>query len=244
VENELKTLVIADLHLGIEAVLRQKGVNIGSQTAKMLDMVTACVKEKEPDAIVLLGDIKHAVPQISFTDRKDVPQFLAALAEYAPVYIAKGNHDSQLANLLPEACKTRHEVHLKSTRGFIFDNVGYTHGHTWPSPDLFSVNFMLIGHNHPQIRLASSQSNYAKLKSVWIRAKCDYKAVESHYGEISNWSDPWIILMPAFNEISGGVTFNTPGIKLLGPIASKLLRQEDMEVYLLDGTYIGKAYDL
>jgi len=29
VENNIKTLVIADLHLGIEAVLRQKGVNIG-----------------------------------------------------------------------------------------------------------------------------------------------------------------------------------------------------------------------
>ncbi|RJS81258.1 phosphoesterase, partial [Methanophagales archaeon] len=32
--------------------------------------------------------------------------------------------------------------------------------------------------------------------------------------------------------------------RLLGPIASKLLRLEDMEVYLLDGTYIGKAGDL
>ena len=30
VENEFKTLVIADLHLGIEAELREKGVNIGS----------------------------------------------------------------------------------------------------------------------------------------------------------------------------------------------------------------------
>ena len=248
VENKLKTLVIADLHLGIEAVLRQKGVNIGSQTDKLLENVTTCVKETEPDAIVLLGDIKHAVPEISFRDRKEVPLFLAALAEYAPVYLAKGNHDSHLSKLLPEgidgARKPKHEVYLKSTRGFLFDEVGYTHGHTWHSPDLFSAKYILIGHNHPRIRLASTHSNYARMKNVWIRAKCDYEAVKEHYKAINNWGDPWVILMPAFNEICGGVTFNSPEIRLLGPIASKLLRREDMEVYLLDGTYIGKVRNL
>jgi len=247
VENNKKTLVIADLHLGIEAVLRQKGVNIGSQTDKLLDTVTLCVEETKPDAIVLLGDIKHAVPEISYRDRKEVPVFLAALAEYAPVYLAKGNHDSYLGMLLPEklegARKPKHEVYLKSTRGFLLDGVGYTHGHTWPSPELFAAKYILIGHNHPRIRLASSQSSYARLKNVWIRAKCDYNAVKAHYPEISGWNDPCVILMPAFNELCGGVTFNAPELKLLGPIASKLIRREDMEVYLLDGTYIGKVCD-
>jgi len=248
VENESKTLVIADLHLGIEAELREKGINIGSQTEKLLERVIKCVKAADPDVIVLLGDVKHAVPRISWMDRKEVPFFLAELAEYAPVYVVKGNHDGHLNRLLPKATEREpeHEVSIKSTRGFVFDGVGYTHGHSWPLQDLFSAKYILIGHNHPRIRLVSSQSRYRSMKSVWIRAKCDYDAVKEHYPELrkSGWNDPWVIIMPAFNEICGGITFNAPTKRLLGPIASKLLRLEDMEVYLLDGTYIGKAGEL
>ena len=250
VENEFKTLVIADLHLGIEAELRQKGINIGSQTEKLLERAIKCVKAAEPDVIVLLGDVKHAVPKISWTDRKEVPFFLAGLAEYAPVYIVKGNHDGHLNRLLPEATeperKPKHEVCVKSTRGFVFDGVGYTHGHSWPLQDLFFAKYILIGHNHPRIRLVSPNSHYTSMKPVWIRAKCDYDAVKKQYTELrkSGWNDPRVIIMPAFNEICGGITFNAPTKGLLGPIASKLLRLEDMEVYLLDGTYMGKAGDL
>ncbi len=244
VENEFKTLVIADLHLGIEAELRVKGINIGSQTEKLLKRATKCVKAAEPDVIVLLGDVKHAVPRIAWMDRKEVPFFLAELAEYAPVYVVKGNHDGHLNRLLPKA--TKHEVYIKSTRGFLFDGVGYTHGHSWPSQDLFAAKYILIGHNHPRIRLVSPSSHYTSMKTVWIRTKCNYKAVKKQYPElrISGWNDPRVIIMPAFNEICGGVTFNSPNKRLLGPIASKLLRLEDMEVYLLDGTYIGKTGDL
>lgn len=248
VENEHKALVIADLHLGIEAELRQKGINIGSQTEKLLEKAIKCVKAAEPDVIVLLGDVKHAVPKISFMDRKEVPFFFAGLAEYAPVYVAKGNHDGHLNKLLPEATeperKPKHQIYIKSAKGFLLDHIGYIHGHSWPSQDLFSAKYILIGHNHPRIRLVSPSSHYTSMKSVWIRVKCDYEAVKEQYPEISSWGDPQVIIMPAFNEICGGVTFNSANKTLLGPIASKLLRLEDMEVYLLDGTYIGKVCDL
>ncbi len=252
VENEFKTLVIADLHLGIEAELRLKGINIGSQTEKLLESTLKCVKAAEPDVIILLGDVKHAVPKISWMDRREVPFFLTELAEYAPVYVAKGNHDGHLSKLLPKEMaaeregKPKHEVYIKGTRGFLFDGVGYTHGHSWPSQDLFSAKYILIGHNHPRIRLVSPSSHYRSMKSVWIRTKCDYDAVKKHYPELeeSSWGNPWVIIMPAFNEICGGVTFNSSNKRLLGPIATKLLRLNDMKAYLLDGTYIGKVGDL
>ena len=79
VENKKRTLVLADLHLGIEDELRQRGINIGSQTDKVLKRVVTCVRAAEPDAIVLLGDIKHAVPGVSYQDRTEVPHFLASL---------------------------------------------------------------------------------------------------------------------------------------------------------------------
>ncbi len=50
--------------------------------------------------------------------------------------------------------------------------------------------------------------------------------------------------MPAFNELCGGVAFNSKKREFLGPIASKLLRFDTMEAYLLDGTCIGKVCDM
>ena len=248
VENEHKTLVIADLHLGIEAEFRQKGINIGSQTEKLLERAINCVKVAEPDVIILLGDVKHAVPQISFVDRKEVPFFLAELAAYAPIYVVKGNHDGYIDKLLPDLrdSEQKHEISIKSAQGFLFDRVGYIHGHSWPLPELFSASYILIGHNHPRIRLVSSSAQYKSMKPVWIRAYFDYDAVKMRYPEVtmSDRNTPRVIIMPAFNELCGGVAFNAANKELLGPIASKLLRLESMEVYLLDGTYIGKMGDM
>ncbi|HID20692.1 MAG TPA: metallophosphoesterase [Methanophagales archaeon] len=241
VESKYKILVIADLHLCIEVELRQKGINIGSQTEKLLERAIKCVKAVEPDVILLLGDIKHVVPQISFADRKEVPFFFAQLADYAPVYVVKGNHDGWIEKLLPTV-EPKHKIYIKGAQGFLFDHVGYTHGHSWPSPDLFSAQYILIGHNHPRIRLVSSY--YTSMKTVWIRAQCDYEAVKKRYPELSNWNAPRVIIMPAFNELCGGVAFNSTKREFLGPIASKLLRFDTMEAYLLDGTYIGKVCDM
>ncbi len=246
VENRLRTLVIADLHMGIEAELSQKGINIGSQTEKLIERVLNCIKATDPDAIVLLGDIKHAVPGISFRDRIEIPQFLATIAEQAPVHVVKGNHDSQLEELLPDT--SRHTIHVERAKGFVFDGAGYVHGHTWPARELFSAEYIVIAHNHPMIRLVSRGTSYTKLMSVWIRARCDYTAVLRYYRDIERnreyWNDPWVIMMPAFNDICGGVAVNTPDLKLMGPIASKLIHKQTMEAYLLDGTYMGRVIDL
>jgi putative SbcD/Mre11-related phosphoesterase len=250
IENDYKALVIADLHLGIEAEFRQKGINIGSQTEKLLERAIKCVKEAEPDVIILLGDVKHAVPQISYSERKEVPFFLAHLADYAPVYVVKGNHDGNIDRILLEVSEPdwnpKNEIAVKSTKGFLFDNVGYTHGHSWPAEELFTAPYVVIGHNHPRIRLTSTSSPYTSMKPVWIRAQCDPEKVHAHYAELELKDNPapWIIIMPAFNELCGGVAFNNSNREFLGPVASKLLRRGTLEVYLLDGTYVGKACEL
>ena len=56
------------------------------------------------------------------------------------------------------------------------------------------------------------------MKTVWIRAQCDYEAVKKRYPELSNWNAPKVIIMPAFNELCGGVAFNRKKREFLGPI--------------------------
>ncbi len=250
VELEHRALVLADLHLGIESEFRQKGINIGSQTEKLLEHAIGCVQAEKPDVIILLGDVKHAVPQISYTDRSEVPFFLAQLADYAPVYIVKGNHDGYLDRIISEVTEPdwnpKNEITVKAAKGFLFDHVGYTHGHSWPAQELLTASYLVIGHNHPRIRLTSSSSPYSSMKPVWIRAQCDPEKIGETYPDlvVNRENAPWVIIMPAFNELCGGVAFNNSNRELLGPIASKLLRPESVEVYLLDGTYVGKACEL
>lgn len=250
VEFEHRALVLADLHLGIETEFRQKGINIGSQTEKLLEHAIRCVRAEKPDVIILLGDVKHTVPQISYTDRTEVPFFLAQLADYAPVYIVKGNHDGFLDRILMEVAapdwNPKNEITVKTTKGFLFDHVGYAHGHSWPAQELLTAPYLVIGHNHPRIRLTSASSPYASMKPVWIRAQCDSDKLAESYPDLDVRTEhmPRVIIMPAFNELCGGVAFNNSSRELLGPVASKLLRPESMEVYLLDGTYVGKVCEL
>jgi metallophosphoesterase superfamily enzyme len=58
---------------------------------------------------------------------------------------------------------------------------------------------------------------------------------------VINWTDPEVFIMPAFNELCGGVPFNESTKEdLLGPIfLSGGIELENAEVYLLDGTRLG-----
>jgi metallophosphoesterase superfamily enzyme len=52
---------------------------------------------------------------------------------------------------------------------------------------------------------------------------------------------PKLIIMPAFNDILGGLPLNRLGTSRMGPILrSGSLDTANSEVYLLDGTFLGK----
>jgi hypothetical protein len=230
VENEMRVLVIADLHLGIERELYRYGINIPSQTDKILNSVIDQIKRTNPDRVVLLGDIKHNVPLTSKQERGEIPRFLECLSEHLPVEIVPGNHDGGIGMLTPTS------ISLHQSTGFILDGVGYFHGHAWPSPELFSASHMVMAHEHPIIRL-KDEMGYIMTKQAWIRTKFDRDKIFSHYN-LKSWKNPSLTIVPAFNGLCGGIPFNDEDPKLLGPM-SKAIRIDDGEVHLIDGTYIG-----
>jgi hypothetical protein len=54
VKNDYTSLVIADVHLGIEYDLYYSGINIPSQIALRMDRVKGYIGEADPDRIILL----------------------------------------------------------------------------------------------------------------------------------------------------------------------------------------------
>ncbi|MDY6864462.1 MAG: metallophosphoesterase [Halobacteriota archaeon] len=234
VEDNIKILVISDIHLGIERDLRRSGVNIPSQTGKLVAKILSLVRLLKPDKVIILGDLKHNIPWTSRQERDEIPLFLERLAEEATVDITMGNHDGNLDQLIPNS----RDITLHKAQGFLLGDVGYFHGHAWPSKDLFKADYILMGHNHPIVKLTDSLG-YFKPMRVWLRAKFDREVILSHYGEME-YKDPLLVMVPAFNRLCGGISVNTESGSLLGPLlTSNAVDIDTADVYLINGTYIG-----
>jgi putative SbcD/Mre11-related phosphoesterase len=236
-------LVVADLHLGIEHELSLSGINIPSQIERRIERVLRYLNETKARRVVLLGDVKHCISKTSPLERRDVPHFLRSVAERAPVDILPGNHDGGIEYLIPR--DTRFGIEIHQSKGCSINTVALVHGHTWPSVELLGCNYVIMGHNHPIVRLAD-QLGYVSSKPVWIRARFVEDVLRKRFSELDRFKNPHIIIMPAFNELVGGISFNEASYEtLLGPLfANRAILLEKAQAYLLDGTYLGTVEQL
>lgn len=241
VRNTETALVIADIHLGIEWDLYRSGINLPSRIKARLDRVLGYIQTYSPDRIVLLGDVKHNVPQISWQEKDEIPHFLETLAEYAHVDILPGNHDGRIEFLF----SGQKDIKVHSVRGEVIDGTGYFHGHTWPAPELLGASHVITAHNHPTVRFTDT-FGYSIVEPAWIKTRFNVETLKARFGNLDfengkDWADPEVFIMPAFNELCGGVPFNESTQEdLLGPVfSSGGIELENAEVYLLDGTRLG-----
>lgn len=241
VTNTETSLVIADIHLGIEWDLCRSGINLPSRVKDRLDRVLGYLQTCSPDRIVLLGDVKHNVPQVSWQEKDEIPLFLETLAEHAHVDIFPGNHDGGVEFLF----SGQKDIKVHSARGSVLDGVGYFHGHTWLAPELLAASHVITAHNHPTVRFTDN-FGYSIVEPAWIRTRFNVETLKTRFGNLDfengrDWADPAVFIMPAFNELCGGVPFNESTQEdLLGPVfSSGGIGLENAEVYLLDGTRLG-----
>ncbi len=244
--NTETSLVIADVHLGIEWDLYRSGINLPSRMKDRLDRILSYIQSVSPDRVVLLGDIKHNVPQVSWQEKDEIPRFLETLAEHAHVDILPGNHDGGIEFLF----SGQKDIKVHSAKGAVLDGIGYFHGHTWPVPELLAASHVITAHNHPTVRFTDSLG-YSTVEPAWIRTKFRAEVLKERFGNLdfenkNVWADPEVFIIPAFNELCGGVPFNESAKEdLLGPIfSSGGIELENAEVYLLDGTRLGQIRNI
>lgn len=232
-EGELRVLVAADLHLGLEHELWLGGVSIPSQTERILERLMKQLSEVKPDRLLLLGDVKHNVPRTSWQERREVPEFLKALCEAVKVEIVPGNHDTGIADMAPLG------VRVRPSSGFVLDGVGYFHGHTWPDPALLRAEVLVAAHLHPAVRL-KDPLGCTFTRRVWARAPLQPEAMQKQYGFSSAAQ---MIITPAFNDLCGGLPLNEPENETRGPVLS-LADLDRARLYLLDGTDLGELREI
>jgi len=221
-------LVVADLHIGVEKELRDRGVRVPRQLPRMEARVTALIEATSPRGLVVLGDLKHNIPGISRDEYRDIPPFIEALREMVEVTLVKGNHDGDIERLLPgvEVVKTLElGGHLLA------------HGHL--RLDGLDYRGIIIAHNHPCVSFRDELGGVSR-ESAWLRARLKPPVLE----ELGLKGGPEIVVMPAFNEILPETAVNA-GTALLGPLfRAGMVDVENAEVVLLDGTHLGRVKDL
>jgi metallophosphoesterase superfamily enzyme len=79
---------------------------------------------------------------------------------------------------------------------------------------------------------------YKAFEPCWVKGKFIEDKLKEKYPDST---DSEILVMPAFNPLCGGIAANQEGIT--GPIG-KIMDVENAEVYLLDGSALGKAKDI
>ncbi len=224
--NEERTLVIADLHFGIEADLAAHGLHFRSRSEARLERALRTIEVADPDRLVLLGDIKHSIPSLTWQEYHELPKILDALREKVPLVVFPGNHDIAIERFLPEE-------EIRPKEGALIDGVGYLHGHTYPAPDL-GGHLLVIGHHHPIVSLRD-EVGCAHQGPAYLRADVDAVRLGLNSGPDAPVTRA--LFVPAFNELAGydiARIVNNP----FSPI-SRCMKKEGAEIILADGTYIG-----
>ena len=227
------TLVIGDLHIGVEAHLHSKGIHLTSRTKEMEKMVDRCGDSF--GRIVLLGDIKDSVPGSNKQEYREIPVFCDHLLErFREVCVVRGNHDTMIEEFLPAA------VRIRPATGMKIGDTGLVHGHTWPSADVMGCETLVLGHEHPHVLFKDKVGSYIP-EPCWLRGRFRDAMEGDRYDRLPSS----FIVMPAFNPLLGGSPVNEKGTPMLGPVlSSDLVDLDGASVYLLDGICLGRRADL
>lgn len=223
-----RVLAIADYHAGIETVLRSEGVELDSRAPKRRERLLELLAQTAPDRLVVLGDLVHTIGEPWEEERAELTRLFDALA--VPVTLVKGNHDGVIEEFLGSI---DHDITVTGSDGIRLGDVGFAHGHTWPSRAVLEASILCIGHEHPVVRLEDEVGG-SRVEEVWLRGNLDSGAFEDLDADKVECE---LVVFPAFNELSGGTWINVAGQEFLVPFLPEGL--VDGEAYLLDGTRLG-----
>lgn len=218
-------IIVGDTHFGMEDKLRRKGIYDDQFSFRMFAKLKELAITHKAKKIIFLGDVKE---EITMLDRK-TDEILSKLSMICEIIVVRGNHDGGIEKFS--------KAKVAPSEGMVYENLGLLHGHSWPSEELMSCDYLIMGHQHPMIAITDA---FGKRHSepVWLIAEADTEKVAERYKTFNKKIK--LILMPAFNPLVGS-PLNIDVNERLGPILNnKLFKLNYALVFRLDGTSLGK----
>ena len=127
-EGEKKNLIVTDIHIGFESNMTSNEIFIGKNSTinETIQELSDIIDSENPDSVILLGDIKSSIKNISKNEWDEVPLFFKKISEKCDIILIPGNHDANIQRLVPD------NISMISSTGMVEENVLLTHGHTMP----------------------------------------------------------------------------------------------------------------
>ncbi len=242
-------LVIADVHIGIEHEFWRSGIRVPSQTPELLAKAKAMLRLTRAKKLVVLGDVKHKIPLLSWQEQREVPEFFSALSKLVEVHIVPGNHDGDLRQLLPAG------VQLHAPSGLRLGSAFFVHGHAWPAREFLECAHIFAGHTHPHVSFRDTLGSRWS-EPCWVRGPLRAAQLKKKYRQLPA-KLPELVIVPAFHPLSGGYALNEKREKPRSPFervvflsyktkrrlyTGPLSNSADLanaRINLLDGTFLG-----
>ena len=182
-------LVIGDLHIGYETMLKAFGLqiplNLTKEIIEDLKRIFSEIKSKkyEVNKVIFLGDIKHIFSP-EYQEKKEFFQVLNLIEKHVKskndIILIKGNHD------------TFDFSGIKMRNYYINNDIAFLHGHKdFKQVYNKKIKYVVIGHIHPSIRLSD------KAKSE--KFKCFL---------VGNYKNKQFIILPSFFNVIEGTDVN------------------------------------
>ncbi|UCG90357.1 MAG: metallophosphoesterase [Candidatus Heimdallarchaeota archaeon] len=260
--NDLKILLVADLHLGFEAEWSRKGLETREPTwsYKVINRLKKDIKETHPDQLIILGDIEHSFAHFKGPEankngiwvsnrwlrEKALSYFMEQIVEVHDLKISlvRGNQDTSFVKSLNQ----RVEI-FPQKEASLFGQLGVFHGHMKPSEIVLISSEMMLGHVHPSIDLVDELKIHHKFP-VFAKLTVTREEVfqifnyQFEFEEIGLIEQVPITILPAYNFYLSGFTLNQSRKKKTFPVLWNLIRHPKLRIQLTNGIELGKLEDL
>ena len=230
IERQERILVIADPHFGVEADLHRHGLHFQSATDARMSRLLTIIEQSDPDYLIVLGDLKHMIPYVTYQERIEMPEILRKIRRETIFRLAPGNHDTGLEHYLDKD-------ELLPMNGALIDGTGYFHGHTIPAQELMG-HLILCGHHHPVVNIYDDVGCSLRGTPGYLLAEIDPSA----WGPVPV-NPTRVLFVPAFYELAGGMDVRLIPGNNISPVANAI-QKETAEVFLKDGTYVAPFTEL
>ncbi|MFP3949738.1 MAG: metallophosphoesterase [Candidatus Micrarchaeia archaeon] len=215
-------LLISDLHLGMEGALFERGIRNSEISERLAEKTLEVLGKTGKKELIIVGDVKERVVGIP----QEAREYLRKVEEHAEITVVKGNHDGGIERIPG--------IKVIGHGGFAYKGLGIFHGHAWPSEEVMECDTIVMGHNHPQVKLQG------EWHPVWVEMKANQEKILERYPGYDG--EKRLVLMPSFNPLLGT---NIAGSSGLGPVLkNNLFKINTAIVYTLSGTKLGKLGEL
>ena len=201
--KSLSALVCSDLHLGYEDMMAAKGIFIPHVNLKnILEQLCYAIEILKPKLLIINGDIKNEFSSTKTHEFNELFDFFKNIKKNnIKIILIKGNHDNYIN-------RYKHQFNIEIYENeFISGKYLFFHGEFMPIGNINEVDFLIVGHEHPSIKITNDNGRIERLKCFLY----------------SKYHNKKLLVLPAISYFALGTIINDPkSIDFISPILNEI----------------------